>query len=215
MAKTNLTLKVNGSEKTILLPKEIFAVVASPKLLSQYVYVYLNNLKQGKGKVKTRSEVTGSTRKIYRQKGTGRARHGDIKAPIFVGGGVALGPTGNYRKLKLTKKMKRKALFFSLSQKTADNHLKIQADNLLAKVAKTKAAQEIITKLKLGNKGKYLLVLPHTSPQRTAFKNLKDLTVLEPAALNAYKVLAASELVFSESALDEFIKLFNKNSQND
>jgi len=103
--------------KDAAFPKEIFAVKASDKLLSQYVYVYLNNLKKGRHKTKTRGEVAGSTRKIYRQKGTGRARHGDIKAPIFVGGGVAFGPTGQYRRLKLTKKMRRKALFYALSLK--------------------------------------------------------------------------------------------------
>src|SRR3989344_8003675 len=89
--RTNLTLSIydiDGKElKTIKLPKEVFAVAENKSLLTQAVRVYLVNQRQGDVKVKTRSEVIGSTRKIYRQKGTGKARHGAIKAPIFVGGG--------------------------------------------------------------------------------------------------------------------------------
>ena len=96
-------------------PSEIFDVTASDKLLAQYVRVYLANQRQGTNKVKTRSEVKGSTRKIYRQKGTGRARHGAKTAPIFVGGGVAHGPRLRSFKLKLNKKQRRKALYYSLT----------------------------------------------------------------------------------------------------
>jgi len=89
--KSNLSLTIydiNGKEeRTVELPKEVFSVSANPKLLAQAVRVFLVNQRQGNVKVKTRSEVIGSTRKIYRQKGTGKARHGAIKAPIFVGGG--------------------------------------------------------------------------------------------------------------------------------
>src|SRR3989338_10897476 len=96
-------------EKTIELPKDIFSVSANPSLLAQAVRVYLVNQRQGNVKVKTRSEVIGSTRKIYRQKGTGKARHGAIKAPIFVGGGVAHGPKQKDYNLKFNKKMRKKA----------------------------------------------------------------------------------------------------------
>lgn len=200
MTKTDLILT------DIKLPKEIFNVKASDKLLSQYVYVYLNNWKKGFSKTKTRSEVTGSTRKIYRQKGTGRARHGDIKAPIFVGGGVSFGPTGDYRQLKLTKKMRRKALFYSLSLKLKSKNLLVIDQKQVEKVKKTKEAASLLEKAKIAKKA--LLVLPHHDGVAQYFYNLDSLTVNEPSALNAYKVLKAKQIVFSDQSLAEFIKLF-------
>src|SRR3990170_5938571 len=108
------------------LPEEIFAVKASPRLLAQAVRVYLANQRLAQARAKTRGEVKGSGKKIWRQKGTGRARHGDAQAPIFVGGGVAHGPTGreNY-KLKLPKRLKRRALFAALTQKIEEKELVI------------------------------------------------------------------------------------------
>ncbi|OGK64410.1 50S ribosomal protein L4 [Candidatus Roizmanbacteria bacterium RIFOXYB2_FULL_41_10] len=200
MVKADLLLK------DIKLPKEIFGVVASDKLLAQYVYVYLNNLKKGRHQTKTRSMVTGSTRKIYRQKGTGRARHGDIKAPIFVGGGIAFGPTGDYRQLKLTKKMRRKALFYALSLKAKDKKLFLVNSALVDKVNKTKQAQDLLGSIKL--KGSSILILPHHDKAQTFFQNLYGLTVNEPMALNAYRVLQAKNLIFTEKSVAEFISLF-------
>src|SRR3989338_4775942 len=86
-------LDVSGKKTgTVTLPKEIFAVTVSPKLIAQAARVYSANQRQSSAKTKTRGEVTGSRRKVWRQKGTGRARHGDRYAPIFVGGGIAHGP---------------------------------------------------------------------------------------------------------------------------
>ena len=200
MVKLDLLLK------EITLPKEIFSVKASDKLLSQYVYVYLNNLKKGRHQTKTRSMVTGSTRKIYRQKGTGRARHGDIKAPIFVGGGIAFGPTGDYRQLKLTKKMRRKALFYALSLKAKEKKIMVANSALVDKVNKTKQAESLLTSLQL--KGDLILVLPHHDKVQIYFHNLDNLTVNEPMALNAYRVLQAKNLIFTDKSLSEFISVF-------
>lgn len=215
MAKKDLTLPIfsgkSDSEKSVTLPASIFGVKVSPKLITQYVYTYLNNLKKGKGKVKTRSEVTGSTRKIYRQKGTGRARHGDIKAPIFVGGGVALGPTGDYRKLKLTKKMRQKALFATLTDKLEAKKIKVVADSLLSKIKKTKEASALITKVIDKSKGESFLVLPHSDKSRLFFQNVDEAYMNEVSALNAYRVLKAKEVIFTEKSLTEFVNLFKKN----
>src|SRR3989339_216040 len=112
--KKNITLSVrvfsiDGKEKkTIELNKNIFDVKVSPSLLAQAVRVYLANQRAGTASSKTRSEVVGSTRKIYRQKGTGKARHGSLKAPIFVGGGVVGGPKPRDFSLKINKKQKTK-----------------------------------------------------------------------------------------------------------
>ena len=104
----------------IEVPKAVFGAKVNEILLAQYRRVFLNNQRRAKPKSKTRGEVTGSGKKIWRQKGTGRARHGDRYANIFVGGGVAHGPTGkeNYS-LKLTRKMRQSALSSALSQKQA------------------------------------------------------------------------------------------------
>jgi large subunit ribosomal protein L4 len=200
MVKKELTL-----EGTVL-PKDIFGVKASDKLLSQYVYVYLNNLKKGRSQTKTRSQVVGSTRKIYRQKGTGRARHGSNKAPIFVGGGVAFGPTGDYRQLKLTKKMKRKALFYALSLKLQEKRLVLVKEIQISKINKTKQASVFLAGLKYQKPA--ILVLPHAHKTQVCFHNLTDLTVNEPCALNAYKVLKSQTLIFTDKSLAEFISLF-------
>ena len=119
--KVNLTIPVydlDGKEKSTLeVAKEIFGIESNPKLIAQYVRVYHANQRQGTSSTKTRGEVRGSTRKIYRQKGTGKARHGDIKAPIFVGGGVVGGPQPGKHSLKLNKKQIKKSLFTALSLK--------------------------------------------------------------------------------------------------
>src|SRR3989344_8251049 len=125
--KTKLSLSIysiDGKEqKTVELPKEVFAVSVNKSLLTQAVRVYLVNQRQGNVKVKTRSEVIGSTRKIYRQKGPGKARHGAIKAPIFVGGGVAHGPKQKNYNLKFNKKEKKIALFAALSEKLKEKKI--------------------------------------------------------------------------------------------
>src|SRR3989337_2053900 len=90
--KHSLITTTGTKTSTIDLPGEIFAAKVNRTLLSRYVKVYLSRQRSAGAKTKTRGQVTGSTRKIYRQKGTGRARHGDIKSPIFIGGGLAHGP---------------------------------------------------------------------------------------------------------------------------
>lgn len=117
-------LSLTGKEvSTMTLPKEVFGVEINKPLLSQATRIYLNNQKSHWGNTKTRGEVMGSTRKIWKQKGTGRARHGSIMAPIFVGGGIALGPKYRKVEMELPKRMKRAALISALSQKVSDNQI--------------------------------------------------------------------------------------------
>src|SRR3972149_7539732 len=97
--------------KKVTLPADVFDVEVKTELLNMAVRIYQANQRLGTHKAKTRGQVTGSTRKIYKQKGTGRARHGDIKAPIFIGGGIAHGPKPRDFSLNLPKRMKRLALF--------------------------------------------------------------------------------------------------------
>src|SRR6266404_5428662 len=112
--------KVSGK---VSLPGEMFGEKVNKALLAQAVRVYLANQRQGNASTKTRGEVDGSTAKIYRQKGTGRARHGSKRAPIFVKGGIVFGPKPRDFSLSLPQKMKRKALFSALSAKVKDKEV--------------------------------------------------------------------------------------------
>ena len=161
--RSNLSLSIydiDGKEqKTVELPKEVFAVTSNPSLLAQAVRVYLVNQRQGNVSVKTRSEVVGSTRKIYRQKGTGKARHGAIKAPIFVGGGVAHGPKQKDYNLKFSKKEKRIALFAALSEKLKEKKIIGLEDKALTIKPKTKIFVNFLEKLKLSDKNNLIVLL--------------------------------------------------------
>ena len=135
------------------LPVEIFGVKASPNLMAHAIRVYQVNQRQGTASTKTRSQVRGSTRKIYRQKGTGRARHGDIKAPIFIGGGIAHGPKPRDWRLKMPQKMRRKSLFAALTDKFTSDDIRI-VDGLEKIPPKTKNMVKIISGLKFNTQKK-------------------------------------------------------------
>ena len=142
-----------GAKKgTISLNKEIFGAKVNKTLMAQAVRVYLVNQRQGTASTKTRGEVRASTRKIYRQKGTGRARHGAITAPIFRGGGIAFGPRSRTFELKMSKQMRKKALFSALSSKLLEN--KILVVDVDSATGKTKEMHKMFAVLKLLSKKK-------------------------------------------------------------
>ena len=117
---------IDGASKgSMTLPEAVFGAKPNKALIAQAVRVYLANQRQGNAATKTRGEVIGTTKKIYRQKGTGRARHGAAKAPIFVGGGVAHGPHPHDFSMEFPKKMKQKALISALSEKTQAGSIKV------------------------------------------------------------------------------------------
>ena len=207
--KTNLSLpiyNIEGKEqKTIELPKEVFSVSANPNLLAQAVRVYLVNQRQGNVKVKTRGEVIGSTRKIYRQKGTGKARHGAIKAPIFVGGGVAHGPKQKDYTLKFNKKEKKIALFAALSKKLKEKKIFGLEDKALTIKPKTKIFVNFLQNLKLLDKNN-LIILPKMEKSNLilAMKNISRISFIDVDSLNPYLLLKNNNLIFIEKALEVF-----------
>ena len=212
MPKTDL-LDINGKKVgTINLPPEIFAAEVNPQLMAQAVRVYLANQRKAQPKTKTRAEVNRTKAKWYRQKGTGRARHGSRAAPIFVGGGVAHGPTGeqNY-KLKMPKKMKKAALFSALTSKFKEKEILVVKG--LEKIEpKTKRMAEIIKKFKIQNsKFKILLILPKVLKNIVlAGRNLKNLEITQANDLNTYQVLASDRLIFVPEAIDKLKEVFLK-----
>lgn len=194
----------------VSLPAEIFGVEEKPKLVAQAVRVYLANQRQGNASTKTRGEVTGSTRKIYRQKGTGRARHGGLRAPIFVHGGIAHGPTPHDFSLSLPQKMKRLALFSSLSSKLKDGEIKIIDLNKIA--PKTKVMAKALKNLELS--GKVLLVTPGGMKEFAnvylAARNIEGVKILTAVTLNTYDVLDNKRILFVRDSLDVLKKHFLK-----
>lgn len=215
-AASSLTINVYNLDgrqvKTMELPRELFKVSISPKLLAQYVRVYLANQRQGTVATKTRGEVVGSTRKIYRQKGTGRARHGDIKAPIFVGGGVAHGPKPRDYSLALTKKQRRKALVGALTLKLKEGNILALSSTALKITPKTKIMAKFLDSLKLYSK-KILFILPkiEKSNLRRAGQNIPKISFIDVASLNAYKILSEDKIIFLEDVLPVLQNHFAKN----
>lgn len=214
-AVSSLSIRIydlTGKEEKVLeLPKEIFKTDINFKLLAQYVRVYLANQRQGTASTKTRGEVVGSTRKIYRQKGTGKARHGDIKAPIFVGGGVVGGPKPRDYSLKLNKKQVRKAILSALSLKQKEGGIAGLTNVSLKTQPKTKIVAGFFKKLGLLDTAG-LLILPKMERNNLvlAARNIKGLKLTDALSLNAYEVLRAKNLIFVEEALEIIKKHFIK-----
>lgn len=209
LKKNNLSLSIysiDGKElKTIELPSQVFAVAENKSLLTQAVRVYLVNQRQGNVKVKTRSEVIGSTRKIYRQKGTGKARHGAIKAPIFVGGGIAHGPKQKDYSLKFNKKEKKIALYCALSNKLKEKKIFGLEEKSLTMKPKTKTVVNFLKELKLVGKNN-LVILKKIEKNNLilAMRNISNISFVDVNSLNPYLILKSSNLIFVENALEVF-----------
>ncbi len=182
---------------TMNLPKEIFGVKSNKILLAQAVRVYTTNQKIFTASTKTRGEVRGSTAKIFRQKGTGRARHGSIRAPIFVGGGIVFGPKPRKVRLELPKKMKKAALLSALSAKMSDKEI-VGVSGLEKATGRTKEIVKFLEKV-----GKSALIVTGEKQEMIVrgVRNIPGVDVLPANQINAYEVLRHQFLVISKEAL--------------
>ncbi len=220
VAKDSMELTVVNTKGqkagTISVSKEIFAAKVNPVLMAQAVRVFLANQRQGNASTKTRSMVTGSTRKIYKQKGTGRARHGDIKAPIFIGGGVAHGPHPRDFSLVFPKMMRRKSLFSALTAKLSQKEV-VTISGLLTVEKKTKDMMEILRVLELrGTKEKkikkVLIVIPQKVENvRLAARNIEGVKMEMANLLTTYEVLRSDVVLFMKEALPVLEKTYLTN----
>lgn len=195
--KVNLYSVKSDKSSDLSLPKE-FSEEVNEALLAQALHVYRDRSHPGLSKVKTRSQVDLTKAKAYRQKGTGRARHGAKSAPIFVGGGVAHGPKGEKRTLLLPKKMKQKALVSALSLKAKEG--KVAGASDLSQIKKTKDAQALVNNIIAGEKAKTGSRVTFAVSEKNAevypfMKNIKGVTVERYNDLNAYKVYLAGRLI--------------------
>ena len=197
----DVTLRTSaGADKgTVALSDEIFGIEPNVPVMHQVVVAQLAAKRAGTQSTKTRSEVSGGGAKPYKQKGTGRARAGTIRAPQWRGGGVALGPKPRKYDQKTPKKMKRLALRSALSDRAADDKVVVvQAWDFDA--PSTKAASAALSAL--GVTGRALVGIDPTAPAaKKSFRNLTDVHVISPGELNTYDVLVSDYVVFSEQTL--------------
>jgi len=189
---------------TVELPAEVFNVQTNVPLIHQVVVAQLAAARQGTHKTKTRAEVAGGGRKPYRQKGTGRARQGSVRAPQFAGGGTVHGPTPRNYEQKTPKKMKAAALRGALSDRARADKVHVVTGLLDGDKASTKAA---LAALRTVTQAAAVLVVAQRSDELTwlSLRNAPEVHLLAPEQLNTYDVLVNDDVVFTAAALEQFL----------
>ena len=202
------TYNIKGEKiGTAILPPEIFDVEMKADLVHQAAMAQMANRRQMVAHVKDRSEVRGGGIKPWRQKGTGRARHGSIRSPLWVGGGVTFGPQREQVfKKKINKKMKRKALFMVLTSKVKDNEL-ILLDKLEMKEPKTKIMAEVLEKFK--SQKSVLIVIPKSDVNIIrAARNIPYTKTIRADSLNVLDLLSFKYLLMPKEAIKVIEKTY-------
>jgi large subunit ribosomal protein L4 len=185
--------------KDLTLNDDVFKIESNDVVLKKAIRLQLDSQRQGTADTKGRSEVSGGGRKPYRQKGTGNARQGTIRAPHFVGGGVVFGPTPRSYSFKTNRKERRLALRSALSAKLAEKAV-VVVDSLELKTSKTKDAIKMLETLKLN--GKVLFISAHDAEMLyLATRNLGNVAVIMADELNVYDIVNADVVVFDEDSV--------------
>ncbi len=194
-----LNIKGEKVSKTDL-ADSLFNVSVSPNILHEVVTMQLNNRRSGTASVKNRSDIRGSGRKLFRQKGTGRARRGDIKSPLLRGGGVVFGPKPKSYAYKAPKRVRRLALKMALSSKLKENNL-VVLDNIELQEAKTRKFLETVRPLKGGNA--LIVISGKNEHLELSSRNIPDIKVLRSEGLNVYDILNYKRLVLLEASIKD------------
>lgn len=203
-----LDTKGKATSSKVKLSDSIFAIEPNDHAIYLDVKQHLANRRQGTHKSKERADITGSTRKIKKQKGTGTARAGSIKSPIFRGGGRAFGPRPRNYHFKLNTKLKRVARRSALSYKAQNDGL-IILDDFNFETPKTKEFRTILSNLKLENE-KVLLVLGNNNDNvYLSAKNLQNTKIVPAELLSTYDVLNAKKVVIAKGAIEAIEKILN------
>jgi len=197
---------IGAPDKTVDLPEEIFGAKVNVPLIHQVVVAQQAAARQGTHSVKTRGEVRGGGKKPYRQKGTGRARQGSLRAPQYTGGGAVHGPVPRSYVQRTPKKMKAAALRGALSDRLSHGRVLVVSAFVDGDVPKTKDAVAVLTGA-LGTLGRPVLVVAHRDDEITwkSLRNVPGVHVLAEDQLNTYDVLASDHVVFTEQALTAFV----------
>ena len=201
-------ISIDGKKDSIEVLDKIFAAKINKQLISNVLYKINANYKGRKAKTKQKNEITGSTSKIYAQKGTGNARHASRKAPIFVGGGIAHGPKGenSYKKRKLNKKEKKQGLASIISEKNINKDLIIFSD-FNKEIKKTKEMFLILKKFDAINS---VIILDKISNNKVgrSLKNIPQVKVSDTTNLSLYDLIKYKKVIFTETSIRELEKRY-------
>ena len=202
-------IKGEDTGRKITLNESIFGIEPNDHAIYLDVKQFLANQRQGTAKSKERSEISGSTRKLGRQKGGGGARHGDINSPVLVGGGRVFGPKPRDYSFKLNKKVKQLARKSALAYKAQNSGIMVVED-FTFEAPKTKEFVALLNNLKVSDK-KLLLVLPEANKNvYLSARNLQRAKVQTVSGVNTYRVLDAGVVVFTEKALSAIDDMLDK-----
>lgn len=200
-------IKGEVTDKKVTLDDSIFGIEPNDHVIWLDVKQYMANQRQGTHKAKERSEITGSTRKLIRQKGSGGARRGDIKSPVLVGGGRAFGPKPRDYSFKINKKVKVLARKSALSLKAKNNAI-VVIEDFTFESPKTKQLVELTKNLQLADK-KLLFVLPEQNKNvYLSARNLSSIAIVTASDINTYRIMNCAGLVMMESSLAVIDNLF-------
>ena len=202
-------LNLDGKKDSIEVLDKIFSAKINKRLVDNVLFKTNANYKGRHAKTKQQNEITGSTSKIYAQKGTGGARHASRKAPIFVGGGVAHGPKGElaYKKRKLNKSEKKLSIASLITEKNKLNNLLIFSD-FATEIKKTKEMHLIIKKFELTHS---LIILDKTSKEKVekSMRNIPNIKVTDINHFSAFDIIKFKKVVFTESSVKELEKRYS------
>lgn len=200
-----LDIKGQKTGRTVELPADIFGIEPNDHVIYLAVKQYLAQGRQGTHKVKTRAEVQGASRKLHKQKGTGGARKGNIRNPLYKGGGTIFGPKPHTYDFKLNRKVKDLAKISALSYKAKDSAI-IVIEDINMEVPKTKQVSEIMNSLNLSDK-KTLIVLPEYNDNLyLSTRNIPNITSSLLADINTYEIMNADVLVITENTARIFVE---------
>ena len=201
-------INFDGKKDSIEVSDKIIGAKINNKLVSSVLYKTNANYKGRKAKTKQKNEITGSTSKIYAQKGTGNARHASKKAPIFVGGGVAHGPKGelSYKKRKLNKSEKKLSIASLISKKNKLNDL-IIIDDIQKEIQKTKEMNNILIKFEAKNS----IIIADTKSRKNIIKSVRNIPNVKLTDVNhfsAYDLAKFKKIIFTETSIKELEKRY-------
>ena len=198
-----INAKGEKTGRTVELPKEIFGIEPNDHVLYLAVKQYMGAQRQGTHKVKTRAEVQGSSKKLHKQKGTGGARKGNLRSPIYKGGGTIFGPKPHKYDIKLNRKVKDLAKMSALAYKAKENNIVILED-LVMDIPKTKTFTGVLKSLNIGRKKALFVVPEYNDNFYLSLRNVPGVNGTVITDMNTYDIINANVLVLSESAAKLF-----------
>lgn len=203
-------IKTDGKEssKKASLSDAIYAIEPNDHAIYLDVKQYLANQRQGTSKSKERAEISGSTKKIKKQKGTGTARAGSIKSPLFRGGGTVFGPKPRDYSFKLNKKLKKLARKSALSHKVKDGQLQV-IENITMDAPKTKAFSDILGNLKSNDKKTLMIVSDLNKNLYLSSRNLRGAKVVTASEINTYDIMNAASVLVTEGSIEKIESLLS------